>query len=190
MSIKVGVLAIQGDIREHVSAFERAGAESFPVKKKVDFDKIDALSLPGGETTTISKILKAESLDTVIKQRYREGMSIFATCAGLILLAKNVKNSKVNVLGLLDIKVLRNGYGRQKDSFEADIKLSFEDKPFKGIFIRAPRIIESGSTIVIGQMNGKPVLIEQKGILAAEFHPELTEDVRIHKYFIEHICGK
>lgn len=186
MGIKVGVLAFQGDVSEHIEAFRRAGADPFPLKKAEDLDKVDALSLPGGESTTISRFLKEEKFFEVIPQKYHEGMAIFATCAGMILLSKEVVGNSVESMSLLDIKVRRNAYGRQKDSFEENILLEFDKKPFLAVFIRAPRIVEVGKKVdVISKFNGEPVMVQSGKILAASFHPELTEDTRIHKYFLK-----
>lgn len=186
MGIKVGVLAFQGDVAEHIEAFKRAGAEAFPIKKVEDLDKIDALSLPGGESTTISRFLKEEKFFEAIPQRYYEGLGIFATCAGMILLANEVVGNSVESMKLLNIKVKRNAYGRQKDSFEADVILGFDSKPFRAVFIRAPRILEVGNGVeVVSEIEGEPIMVRSGRVLAASFHPELTDDLRIHKYFLK-----
>ncbi len=186
MSVKVGVLAFQGDVSEHIEAFRKAGADPFPLKKAEDLDRIDALSLPGGESTTISRFLKEGKFYEIIPQKYSEGMAIFATCAGMILLSKEVIENSVESMGLINIKVKRNAYGRQRDSFEESIFLEFDNKPFTAIFIRAPRIVEVGNGVsVISKFNEEPVLVQSGKILAASFHPELTDDLRIHRYFLK-----
>lgn len=189
--MKVAVLRFQGDVYEHIKYFNEAGAEAFPVISAKQLTDADALVLPGGESTTISKFLFEEGFDDVIKKMVEKGKGIFATCAGLILLAREVVGNQVRSLSLLNISVLRNAYGRQKDSFEAGVSLKFDkEREFTGVFIRAPKIIKLGPEVkVLGELDGEPVLVRQGKILAATFHPELTDDLRIAKYFLKDICG-
>ncbi len=183
--MKIGVLALQGAIREHIKLLEKCSVEPVLVKFPRDLENINGLIIPGGESTTIAKLMKQYELDKAIKRRYQEGMPIYGTCAGAILLAKEILNSKQPKLGLMDISIKRNDYGRQIDSFEAELDI-FDQKPFKGIFIRAPVIdsIHNGCKI-IAKFQDKPVLVEQNNLLVSTFHPELTDDIRIHKYFID-----
>ena len=182
--MKIGVLALQGAIREHIKLLEKCSVEPVLVKFPRDLENINGLIIPGGESTTIAKLMKQYELDKAIKRRYKEGMPIYGTCAGAILLAKEILNSKQPKLGLMDISIKRNDYGRQIDSFEAELDI-LDQKPFKGIFIRAPVIdsIHNGCKI-IAKFQDKPVLVEQNNLLVSTFHPELTDDIRIHKYFI------
>lgn len=183
--MKIGVLALQGSVKEHVEALKKCGVEVVLVKLPSDLNEINGLIIPGGESTTIGKLMKEYELDKAIKFRYEQGMPIYGTCAGAILLAKDIVGSKQVKLGLMDISVKRNEYGRQVDSFEAELNIM--DKPFKGVFIRAPVICEvHDGCRIISEFEGKPVLIEQKGrLLASTFHPELTNDLRVHRYFVD-----
>jgi 5'-phosphate synthase pdxT subunit len=182
--LKVGVLALQGSIKEHVNALKKLKVEPVLVKLPYDLKEINGLILPGGESTTIGKLMRQYGLDKEIKRRYKEGMPIYGSCAGAILLAKDIVGSKQPKLGLMDISIKRNEYGRQVDSFEA--LLDVFDMPFKGVFIRAPVIssIHDGCKI-LSSFKNKPVMVEQGNLLVSTFHPELTNDLRVHKYFIE-----
>ena len=182
--MKIGVLALQGSFQEHITALKKCGVKTVLVRLPNDLDYINGLIIPGGESTTIGKLMEEYQLDKAIKRRYEEGMPIYGTCAGAILLAKDIISSKQPKLSLMDISIKRNNYGRQIDSFEASLPI-FEGKPFKGIFIRAP-IIDSlhDGCKVLAEFENKPVLIQQHNLLASTFHPELTNDLRIHKYFI------
>lgn len=182
--MKIGVLALQGSVKEHVEALKKCKVEPVLVKLPHDLKEINGLIIPGGESTTLGKLMKEYGLDKEIKRRYKEGMPIYGTCAGAILLAKEIVDSRQPKLGLMDISVKRNEYGRQIDSFEAELDIF--DKPFNGIFIRAPVIdsIHNGCKI-LAEFENKPVFVEQGNLLVSTFHPELTNDLRIHKYFIE-----
>ena len=184
--MKIGVLALQGDVKEHLWMLRNIGVQPILVKKPIHLDNIGALILPGGESTTISKLLKNQGLDKEIKRRYHEGMPIYGTCAGAILLARNIIGDKIPTLDLLDISIKRNEYGRQIDSFETNLKIQGFDTPFKGVFIRAPVIhaIHNGVEI-LSEFNDKPVLVKKDNLLASTFHPELTNDSRVHQYFID-----
>ena len=183
--MKIGVLALQGSVKEHAEALEKCRVEVVLVKLPRDLETINGLIIPGGESTTIGKLMEEYKLDKAIKRRYEEGMPIYGTCAGAILLAKDIVGSRQNRLGLMDISIKRNDYGRQVDSFEADLGI-FDGKPFKGIFIRAP-VINSffNGCKILAEFQNKPVFVEQGNLLASTFHPELTNDLRIHKYFVD-----
>ncbi len=182
--MKIGVLALQGSVKEHLAMLKECRVEPVSVKLPRDLKEINGLIIPGGESTTLGKLMRRYGLDKEIKRRYKEGMPIYGTCAGAILLAKNIVDSKQPKLGLMDISVKRNDYGRQVDSFEAEVDIF--DEPFRGIFIRAPVIsaLHDGCKI-LGKFEDKPIMVEQKNLLVSTFHPELTDDLRIHKYFIE-----
>ena len=182
--MKIGVLALQGSVIDHVKVLKKCGVEPVLVKLPHDLREINGLILPGGESTTIGKLMKQYGLDKEIKRRYKEGMPIYGSCAGAILLAKDIVGSKQPKLGLMDISIKRNEYGRQVDSFEAELDIF--DMPFKGVFIRAPVISElHDGCKILCKFKNKPVMVEQGNLLVSTFHPELTDDLRIHKYFIE-----
>lgn len=190
--MRLGILRFQGDVREHYNYFERAGADVEVVIKAEQLKNLDGFVIPGGESTTISKFIFREGWDKAIKDFVHSGKAVFATCAGLILLARSVAGQEVDTLGLLDAVVERNAYGRQKESFEADIKLNFSpEKPFRAVFIRAPKILEIGKEVeILASVDDSPVLVTQGKILAASFHPELTDDLRIAEYFIKKVAGE
>ena len=183
--MKIGVLALQGSVKDHVDMLKQCRVEPVLVKLPRDLKEVNGLIIPGGESTTIGKLMKKYGFDKEIKRRFKEGMPIYGTCAGAILLAKDVVGSNQIKLGLMDISIKRNEYGRQVDSFEAELEV-FDGK-FKGIFIRAPVISElHDGCKVLSKFDDKPVMVEQGGkLLVSTFHPELTSDTRIHKYFIE-----
>lgn len=185
--MKIGVLALQGAFREHRWMIERCGVEALEIRRASDLDSIAGLILPGGESTTIGKLMVDWGLMGRIKERVNEGMAIFGTCAGMIVLSKNIINSDQPRLGVMDTVVRRNGYGRQVESFEADLQVAeFGEKPVKTIFIRAPIIEEVGPDVqVMAEANGKVVVARQGKIFGTTFHPELTNDDRIHRYFIK-----
>ena len=173
---RIGVLALQGAFREHAFALRRAGAEVVEVRLPADLDGLDGLVVPGGESTTITKLARIYGLDEAIR-RFTE--PILGTCAGMILLDRDH-------LGLVDLEVERNAYGRQVASFEADLELAGEAEPFRGVFIRAPRVREVGEGVeVLAEHRGEPVLLRDGRVLVAAFHPELTDDPRVHERFLE-----
>ncbi|TLZ70400.1 MAG: pyridoxal 5'-phosphate synthase glutaminase subunit PdxT [Methanobacteriota archaeon] len=193
--MRVGVVGVQGDVSEHVDAARRAlqeaglEGEAVTVRRPPDLAKVDALTIPGGERTTISKLLVKFGLFDDIVRRARDGMPILGTCAGCILLAKEgdhqVAKTETKLLGLMDMAVDRNAFGRQRESFEGTVDVSVLDKPFRGVFIRAPEITKTwGGCEPIGKMQGKIVLARQGHLVAAAFHPELSGDLRIHKWFL------
>jgi len=193
--VRVGVVGVQGDVSEHVDAMQRAinesglAGEAVTVRRPPDLAKVDALTIPGGESTTISKLLVKFGLFDDIARRAHEGMPILGTCAGCILLAKEgddqVSKTETRLLGLMDMAVDRNAFGRQRESFEGDITVSILDRPFHGVFIRAPEITRTwGACAPIGTLQGKIVLAHQGSLVGAAFHPELSGDLRIHKWFL------
>ncbi|MGB9792161.1 MAG: pyridoxal 5'-phosphate synthase glutaminase subunit PdxT [Thermacetogeniaceae bacterium] len=184
--MRIGVLAMQGAFREHAAAFEKCGCEAAEVRKPSELEGIDALVIPGGESTSIGKLMKDYGLMEPIREMARSGMPIFGTCAGAILLAKELSEGEQPLLELMDIRVRRNAYGRQVDSFEADLEIPvLGEEPFRGVFIRAPLIEEVwGGAEVLARYKGGIVLARQGRLLAATFHPELTDDLRLHRYFL------
>lgn len=186
----VGILAIQGDVEAHAVAVRRLGAEPAPVLREKDLDAIDALILPGGESTTIAKGLARLALYEPLREFARAGRPLLGTCAGAILLAREVLNHPVETLGVLDMVAERNAYGTQVDSFAA--RVDAESDPalagLRCVFIRAPRLLEPGPTVeVLARVDGEPVLVRQGSLLAATFHPELTEDPRVHELLLGQI---
>jgi len=189
--VKIGVLALQGAVTEHIQKLSALGAEAVAVRLPAELDGLNALIIPGGESTTISKLLVDYKLMEPIRSLAKKGLPIFGTCAGLVLLAKKVLNLQLEPIGTMDIEVKRNAFGRQVDSFETDLKIpALHDGTFHGIFIRAP-IIEKveGDVEVLCQLNGKAVAVRQGKLLACAFHPELTDDLRLHKYFLDIAAG-
>jgi len=184
----IGVLAIQGDFAAHVRAIGDIGAYAIEVRGAAELDKIDALIVPGGESTTMMKFIDEENLAQPIIEFANAGHPIFGTCAGAIVLARDVYNPPQASLGLIDIGVERNGYGRQVDSFIAEADTTFDGDPLEAVFIRAPRITRTGSEVeILAHCNNEPVLVRQNNVLVATFHPELTDDHRAHKLLLEMI---
>ena len=182
----IGVLAIQGDFAAHARALRRIGVDAIEVRRSNDLDATDGLIVPGGESTTMLKFIEEENLAESITDFARQGKPIFGTCAGAILLAREVYNPAQASIGLIDIGVERNGYGRQVDSFIAEVETAIEGGPLEAVFIRAPRIRGAGPNVeVVASLNDEPVLVREGNILAATFHPELTEDTRVHSLFVE-----
>lgn len=184
--MRVGVLALQGDFAEHLAMLARLGVEGREVRKLSDLEGVDALIIPGGESTTIGKLMTRYELDKAIRARVEQGMPIYGTCAGMILLAKTIEGSEQPRLGLMDIAVLRNAFGRQIESFEADIPFKpTPERPVRGVFIRAPIVSQVGGGVeVLSKFEGKIVAVQQGNLLATAFHPELTDDGRVHQYFL------
>jgi pyridoxal 5'-phosphate synthase pdxT subunit len=184
--MKIGVLALQGAFREHCAMLDHCGAIAMEIRKVRELDEISGLILPGGESTTIGKLLVDWGFMDKIKERAAQGMAIYGTCAGLILLAKTIRDSDQPRLGLMDIAVQRNAFGRQTESFEADLTVpEFGPEPVRAVFIRAPWIEQAEANVkVLASVNDKIVIARQGKFLATAFHPELTGDDRIHKYFI------
>jgi pyridoxal 5'-phosphate synthase pdxT subunit len=185
--MKVGVLGLQGDVREHVRALESAGATGTIVKTAADIADADALVVPGGESTTIGKLMARFDLLGPIVERTRAGMPLYGTCAGLILMARDVvgDHETPNRLAVMDVAVRRNAYGRQIASFEAALSVNGMDDPFPAVFIRAPVIEATGDGVeVLATYEDAPVLVRQDNLLASSFHPEMTGDARIHEIFV------
>jgi len=185
--LRVGVLAYQGDVREHLLALERCGVQALGVKYEEELHTCQALVIPGGESTTIGKLVSRYGLAEALRGFAAGGKRIFGTCAGLILLAKEIAGSEQFRLGLMDLVVERNAYGRQTESFEADLEIPvLGGEPFPAVFIRAPQIRCVGEKVEpLASYNGQVVLCRQGNLLAASFHPELTTDSRVHRYFLE-----
>ena len=174
--MRVGVLAVQGNFREHVSMLRELGAEVVEVRLPEQLDRLDGLVIPGGESMAITRLMRLYGLEEAIRS-FAE--PVFGTCAGMILLDRAH-------LGLVDVDVERNGYGRQLASFEADLELGDGGEPLRGVFIRAPRVADTGPDVeVLAELDGEPVLLRDGRILVASFHPELTDDTRVHERFLE-----
>jgi pyridoxal 5'-phosphate synthase pdxT subunit len=174
--VKIGILAVQGDFREHAAMLRRLGAEPVEVRKPEQLDELDGLVIPGGESTAIMRLIRIYGLEEGLR---RFGRAVFGTCAGMILLDREH-------LGLVDVAVRRNAYGRQVASFEADLALDGDDEPLRGVFIRAPRVSDVGAGVeVLAEHQGEPVLLRDGRFLVASFHPELTDDLRVHERFLE-----
>jgi 5'-phosphate synthase pdxT subunit len=187
-ALRVGILAIQGDVAAHARALTRVGAQPCEVRVEKDLDGLDALVLPGGESTTISKGMARLGLFAPLRARIRAGMPVLGTCAGAILLARQVENHPVETLELLDIVAVRNAYGTQVDSFAAQVDAGAAKglEELRCVFIRAPRLRRPGEEVaVLARVDGQPVLVQQGQVLAATFHPELTQDPRIHRRLLE-----
>jgi 5'-phosphate synthase pdxT subunit len=189
--VKIGVLALQGAVTEHIQILSALDTEAVPVRLPSELDGLDALIIPGGESTTISKLLSDYELMEPIRKLAEQGFPIFGTCAGLVLLAKRVFNLEMEPIGVMDIEVKRNAFGRQVDSFEADLKIpALHNGTFRGVFIRAPIIEKAENGVdVLCQLNDKPVAVKQGKLLACAFHPELTDDLRLHRYFLDIVKG-
>jgi 5'-phosphate synthase pdxT subunit len=188
--MKIGVLALQGDFREHITATESAGHSAVAIRRPTELDDIDALILPGGESTTIALLAKSYELFQPIRAKISEGLPVYGSCAGMILLADRIVDGAIGqeTFGGIDMTVRRNAFGRQVESFEGEIE--FLGRMVNGVFIRAPWVEEVGSSVeVLASTSGHPVAVRQGRLLATSFHPELTGDLSVHKYFFEEICG-
>jgi 5'-phosphate synthase pdxT subunit len=188
---RVGILAVQGDVREHARAIREVGAEPVEVRLPRDLVGLDALILPGGESTAMRKLIDRYGLREPIVALANGGAPLFGTCAGMILLADRIADGDEPVLRLLDITVQRNAYGRQLDSFEADVAVpSLGDAPMHGVFIRAPIVSELGPEVEVlaRDLDGRPIAVRQGRVLATAFHPELTPDRRLHRLLLELIA--
>jgi 5'-phosphate synthase pdxT subunit len=170
----VGVLAVQGNFREHIAMLRRLGVEAIEVRKPEQLEDLDGLVVPGGESTTFMRLMRLYGLDEAIRTFDRP---ILGTCAGMIVLDREH-------LGLVDVEVDRNAYGRQVASFEADLALAGDRFPLRGVFIRAPRVRATGDVEILAEHEGEPVLVRDGRVLVASFHPELTEDTRVHQMFL------
>jgi pyridoxal 5'-phosphate synthase pdxT subunit len=174
--VTIGVLSVQGNFREHAAMLRRLGAEVVEVRKPEHLEGLDGLVIPGGESTAIARLMRLSALDEALR---RFTAPILGTCAGMILLDREH-------LDVADVRVRRNGYGRQVQSFEADLRLDGDEVPLRGVFIRAPRIEEMGPAVeVLADHDGEPVLVRDGRVIVASFHPELTDDVRVHERFLQ-----
>ncbi len=186
MKPPVGVLALQGDVREHLAALGRAGADPRPVKRPDELAGLRGLVIPGGESTTIGKLLVRFGMFEPVRSAIREGLPVYGTCAGMILLAVAVTEGDQPLLGVLDVVVRRNAFGRQNESFETDLDVVGLDAPFHAVFIRAPWVAKAGRDVeVLASIDDHPVMVRQGHVLASAFHPELTDDPRIHRLFVD-----
>jgi 5'-phosphate synthase pdxT subunit len=183
--VKVGVLGLQGAFREHAQALEAAGAEAIIIKKVEQLNEIDGLILPGGESTSMRRLIDKYDFMEPLRQFAQAGKPVFGTCAGLILLAGQVVDREEPHLGVMDITVARNSFGRQRDSFEAALNIKDIGEDFIGVFIRAPHIVEVGENVeVLAMHNDRIVAARQGQFLGCSFHPELTDDARMAQYFV------
>ena len=185
---RIGVLALQGAFAAHIDVLDRIGVDTREVRLPVDLNECSALVMPGGESTTMSKLLESSALFDPIAKRIADGMPVFGTCAGMILLARDVADGRPDQrsFGAIDIAVQRNAYGRQVDSFETDIVVCGLTESFHAVFIRAPRITRCGSEVeVLAEHDGAAVLVRSNAVMAASFHPELANDDRIHRMFLD-----
>ncbi len=184
--VKIGVLGLQGAVIEHVRSVKACGAEAIVIKKVAQLNDVDGLILPGGESTTMRKLIDQYGFLEPLREFSKQGKPMFGTCAGLILLAKNLVGYREPHLGLLDVTVERNSFGRQVDSFEEELSIQGLDKPFVGVFIRAPHIVAAGENVeVLAEHNGRIVAAREGNLLGCSFHPELTDDHRFTGLFVE-----
>jgi len=191
VNMQVGVLALQGAFAAHSDCLTSIGVQSVEVRTPAQLASVDALLMPGGESSTMSQLLESSGLFDPIAARIADGMPVFGTCAGMILLASEILDGRSDQrsFSAIDISVRRNAFGRQVDSFEASINSSVGE--FHGVFIRAPRIERVGVGVeVLGSINDEPVLVRQGNVLAASFHPELSNDARLHEYFVSLTANK
>jgi 5'-phosphate synthase pdxT subunit len=185
--MKVGVLALQGGFAEHIDALHHLGVDAFPVRLPAELESIDAFVFPGGESTTVAKLMRDYSLVDRLNGLIAEGLPVLGTCAGMVLLANKISGNDVHPLGAIDIEVRRNAFGRQVDSFEADIVIPALGQPlYHAVFIRAPLIekVGDGVEVLANLPDGSPVAVRERNLVAAAFHPELTPDLRFHEYFL------
>jgi 5'-phosphate synthase pdxT subunit len=193
--MKIGVLALQGDFREHIQAVKMAGHAGLTVRRAEELVEIDALIVPGGESTTIALLAESFGIIEPIRERITTGMPVYGSCAGMILLADRILDGAQGqaTLGGINMTVRRNAFGRQVDSFESD--LAFDNSPLRAVFIRAPWVEEVGKEVeVLAEIQGSdgarhPVAVRQGSLFATSFHPELTGDLRVHRYFFDQVCA-
>lgn len=187
----IGVLALQGDVREHVAALRALGVDALEVRAPAQLERVDALVLPGGESTAVSLLLASSGLRQPLEARLRDGMAAFGTCAGMILLARSVVDGGGDhpCLGAIEISVRRNAFGPQASSFEAELDVvGVEGGPVNAVFIRAPVVEDAGPDVeVLAAVDGRPVLARQRNVLVCAFHPELVGDLRLHQLFLQEV---
>ena len=182
--MKAGVLSLQGDFREHARMFDDAGATPVEVRTPEDLAEVQCLAIPGGESTTMALLARSSDLVEPIRERAAAGMPVLGTCAGMIVLARRVEGGEP-LFAIMDIGVRRNAYGRQVDSFEADLRVAGIDHPVRGVFIRAPRVTDLGEGVrVLAEHEGTPVVVEQGNLVATSFHPELVGESSLHAYLL------
>jgi 5'-phosphate synthase pdxT subunit len=192
-TVRIGVLALQGDVREHLAMLRGVGADAVAVRRPEELAQVDGLVVPGGESTTMSKLARTFDLLDPLRAAAKEGLPMFGTCAGMIMLADRIEDGVPGqeTIGGLDVVVRRNAFGRQVDSFEADLRLAQLDRPFHALFIRAPWVesvgtdVEVVGTVSSGPATGRIVAVRQGHLLATSFHPEVTGDSRVHALFVE-----
>ena len=189
---RVGVLAYQGDVREHLAALAAVGADLVEVRTLADLEAVEGLVVPGGESTVIGKLAARYGLLEPLRERARAGLPVFGTCAGLILLAREVEGPPQDLLGVLDARVRRNAFGRQVASFEAEVDVKgIDGDPVSGAFIRAPWVADAGPEVeVLAEVDGKVVAVRQGNLLATAFHPELTGEVRLHRWLVDLVAER
>ena len=193
MAGRAGVLALQGAFREHVAALRDLGLDAVEVRLPRDLEGVDGLVIPGGESSTMSKLIEAYDLEAPIRALRARGGAFMGTCAGMIVLAHHAEDGRPDqrYLDMIDIDVRRNAYGRQPASFEAQLRLVGEDLPLPGVFIRAPQIERVGEGVdIVAELDGRPVAARQGNVLVTAFHPELTTDRRLHRRFAEMVAGR
>lgn len=190
--MKIGVLALQGDVREHARSLSDCGVSATLVRRPAELERVDALVIPGGESTTIAKLARTFGIFDEISLRIKNGMPTYGSCAGMILLANEVLDAikGQETFGGLDVTVRRNAFGRQIDSFESDLNfIGATQAPIRAVFIRAPWVEKVGIGVqILAEVKGHPVAVQQGSIFATSFHPELTGDNRVHKYFVDTVC--
>lgn len=185
--MRIGVIALQGGFAEHISMFSRLGTEAIPVRLPSQLDGVGGMVIPGGESTTLNRLMSEYGLIEPMRELISQGLPVWGTCAGMVLLAAGVRHSPNGNLGLIDIEVERNAFGRQADSFECDLSIpALGDAPFPGVFIRAPliRTLGAGAEVLCRLPDGSTVAARQGNRLVCSFHPELTDDLRFHRYFL------
>ncbi len=191
--MRIGVLASQGAFAEHISILNGLGVNAAPIRLSTELDALDGLVIPGGESTSIGKLMQDYRLTVEIARLARKGLPIFGTCAGMILLSEKLPDAYPQPLGLMSIQVKRNAFGRQKESFETELSIPvLGEKPFPAVFIRAPAIVRAnGKAEILARLtDGTAVAARQGRLLASAFHPELTDDLRLHQYFLDIVAGK
>ncbi len=187
---KIGVLALQGDVREHVEILKKLGVETVEVRGVEDLKGLAGLIVPGGESTTIGKMMVESGLLDGVRSFFYKGGPVWGTCAGMVLAASATTGARQPLLGLMNALVERNGFGRQVHSFEKELEIEGFEEPFVGVFIRAPFFEDVGPGVeVMGKVDGRVVAARGENILVTAFHPELTDDIRFHEYFVREVCG-
>ncbi len=188
----IGVLALQGDFEAHQRVLDRLGVANVQVRTAEQLAAVDGLILPGGESTTLIRLIRDFRMEDALREFHRRGKAIFGTCAGSILAAREIENSEQFRFGFIDITVRRNGYGRQVDSFERDIEVpALGGEPLHAVFIRAPKILKAGKAVtVLARLDDSIVAARHGPVLVTTFHPELTEDERLHRFFVEQVVGR